>query len=243
MDLSWILLAIAIIFMFTKRADIAARVGHVRYNKGDMPGALKAFQFANKFGNMSLQNKIAYGYFLLRSGEVNEANKILNLVIMQTPMKKQQFKYQAKSMLALVLWKRGELDDAIEMLENVFENYKNSIIYQGLGLLYLQKGAAERALEFNLEAYDYSDSDKIIVDNLAESYVMNGDLENAREIYEKLFELHPHFPEAFFGYGKLLIKLGERERGIELVKESLDKPFAFLSTITRDEVENYLQTL
>jgi len=240
MDLSWILLIIAVIYIVAKRADIVARIGHIRHAKGNTSGALQAFKFANKIGNMSNQNKISYGYFLLRLGELNEARKVLNFVSMNASPKKPTIKHSARAMLALVLWKNGELDDGIEMMEDVFENYKNSIIYQGLGLMYLQKKDKARALEFNLEAYEYNSSDKIIVDNLAESYVMNGNMENAKEIYEKLLEMNPHFPEAFFGFGKLLIELGEHERGIELVKQALDKPFAFLSTITRDDVERFL---
>ena len=239
----WFFFAILIIYIVVKRADFVARVGHFRHARGDNIGAVKAFAFADKIGNMHLNNKIAYGYLLLRTGDINAANKVLTIVSMQAPVKKKTIKLRAKSMLALVMWKRGDLDDAIETLEKVFAEYKSVIIYQSLGLMYLHKGEPNRALEFALEAYDYDDGNTIIIDNLAEAYVLNGNLEKAKEMYEKLFEMNPHFPEAYFGYGKLLIELGEREKGLELVKQSLDKPFTFLSSITREQVENYLMSI
>jgi len=239
----WLFIFIILIYIIVKRSDIVARIGHLRHAKGNTSGALKAFDLANKIGNMSLHNKISYGYILLRFGKIDEAGKILTMVSIQAPAKKPIIKYRARAMLALVMWKRGELTDAIETLEGVFENYRNTIIYQSLGLMYLEKRNKIRALKFCLEAYEYNDQDKIIIDNLAEEYVLNGDLAKAKEMYEKLFTLESHFPEAFFGYGKLLIELGERKRGIELVTQALDKPFMFLSTITREEVERYLENL
>ena len=242
MYVPWLLLIIIVVYVIVKRADLVARVAHIRFARGNTQKSLKTFKLANKIGKMNFENKISYGYLLLRMGNIDEAGKVLNLVTMQAPAKNPTVKFRARAMLALVAWKRGELDDAIESLETVFENYKNTIVYQSLGLMYIEKGDKNRALEFNLAAYEYSDSDKIIVDNLAEAYVLCGDLEAAREMYEKLFTLEPHFPEAFFGYGKLLIELGEREKGIELARQALDKPFTFLSAITRDEVERYLET-
>ena len=97
--------------------------------------------------------------------------------------------------------------------------------------MYNLAGEYEKALEFNLEAYDYNSDDNIIVDNLAESYALTGDLKKAAEVYEELLsrDPEPRFPEAYYGYGEVLIKLGEREKGLELIEKSLTKPFSFLS--------------
>ena len=231
----------ALFFLFVKRADLIARIGHFQYMRGNSAKALDWYSRANKIGNMNDNNKIAYGFILLRNAYINEAAKFFQLVTMQA--KKPQTKNQAKSMLALVSWKRGDIGEAIESLEELLESFKNTNIYQNLGLLYVLRGEPNRALEFNLEAYDYNDSDKIIIDNLAESYVLNGNLEKAKEMYEKLFTLEPHFPEAFFGYGKLLIKLGETDKGVEIMRQALDKPFTFLSVLTREKVENFLDNM
>jgi len=237
----WIIAAVLLISLIVKRADIVARAAHLHYARGNMQKAIDTFAFATKIGNMNVTYRVAHAYLNLRLGNIDEASKILTLVTMDA--KKSADKNRAKAMLALVAWKRGDLDDAIEILETLIVDYRNSNVYQNLGLMYVLKGDASRAVEFNLEAYEYNDSDKIIVDNLAESYVLNGELEKAREMYEKLFTMSPHFPEAFYGYGKLLILQGERERGLELIRESLDKTFSFLSVLTREEVERELKRI
>jgi len=234
-----IILIIGLVYLAAKRADIVARIAHFHYARGNTQKSINTFAFANKFGNMNANNKIVYGYLLLRVGEINTAAKVLNLVILQA--KKPPVANRAKAMLALTTWKRGDLDDAIESLESLIESYRTTNVYQNLGLMYVLKGEPKRALEFNLEAAEFNDSDKIILDNLAEAYLLNGEREKAKEVYEKLFTLSPHFPEAFFGYGKLLVELGETERGVELIREALDKPFTFLSVLTREKVERYLE--
>ena len=50
-------------------------------------------------------------------------------------------------------------------------------------------------------------------------------------------ENEPRFAEAYWGYGELLIKKGEKEKGLELMKKSLDKRITFLSILQREEIE------
>ena len=241
MPITILLSLLTLVYIISKLPNIMARVAHAQYHHGDTQKAINTFARANKLGKMNPNNKIVYGYLLLRTGNVNEAAKVLNLVSLNA--KKPAVKYRARAMFALVEWKRGDIDEAIAILEVLIEKYKTTNMYQNLGLLYVLKGEPKRALEFNIEAYDYNESDKIIVSNLAESYILNDDFEKARETYEKLMTMNPHFPEAFYGYGKLLIKLGETERGIELMRQSLDKPFTFLSVLTREDVELELEQI
>ncbi|MCL2838929.1 MAG: tetratricopeptide repeat protein [Oscillospiraceae bacterium] len=241
MEIPILLALLTLVYLITKLPNILARVAHAQYMRGDVQKAVHTFARANKLGKMNPNNKIVYGYLLLRLGEVDKAAKVLNLVSLNA--KKPAVKYRARAMFALVEWKRGDIDEAIDILEVLIEKYKTTNMYQNLGLLYVLKGEPKRALAFNLEAYDYSASDKIIVSNLAESYVLNGDFENAKETYEKLMTMDPHFPEAFYGYGKLLVNLGEKERGIELIRQSLDKPFTFLSVRPREDVELELERI
>ena len=109
--------------------------------------------------------------------------------------------------------------------------------------MYNLKGDGKKAVEFNEEAYDYNSDDNIITDNLAEAYAINGEYDKAKEIYEELLarDPEPRFPEAYYGYGELLIKQGEKEKGIELIEKSLEKPFSFLSLKSKEEIEQMLE--
>ena len=128
-------------------------------------------------------------------------------------------KIKAKSNYALVLWKKGELDSAINLLEEVLSEYTSTVVYGSLGYLYILKGDLEKAVEFNKEAYDYNDSDPIILDNLGNAYYLTGELSKSKEIYKELMNLNPQFPEAFYNYSLLLKKLGKLDEALDYMKK------------------------
>ncbi|MEG1441749.1 MAG: hypothetical protein RSB38_01175 [Oscillospiraceae bacterium] len=236
---------VVLIYFVVQRGNIVAMFAKRKYAKADYPGSLKIFKIADKVGNMSVSNKLLYGYNCLRCGNVTDARTNLNLARMLAKRGSAE-RFKIKSLLALVEWKDGNLNEAIEMYEEILaDDYKNTNVYQNLGILYNLSDQKEKALAFNLEASEYNDDDSIIMDNLADAYFINGDYEKSCETYEKLHALDPppKFPEAFYGYGRVLIKLGDTTKGLELIKESLDKKYSFLSIRQRDEIEKMYEEL
>lgn len=234
-----IVLVVVLIFLVVKRANLMAMFAKVKYNKRQYPEAMKLFQLANKVGNLSVSNKMLLGYVCLRCGELDEARKHLNLCKGMIPRGKPE-RNQVKNLLALVNWKEGNLPEAIEMLEEILtDGYRNTQIYQNLGIMYNLSNDAEKAVKFNEEALEYNEDDQIIRDNLADSLAIAGRLEESAKIYESLVsdDPEPRFPEAFYGYGKVLIALGKQEEGLAMIKKSLEKPFSFLSIHTKEEIE------
>ena len=234
-----IILIVVLIILVVKRADLVAGFAKVKYNKRQFPEAMKIFKAADKIGNLSVGNKILLGYVCLRCGALEEARKHLRLCITLTKRDSAD-RNQVKNLLALVSWKEGNLGEAIEELEEVVETgYKNTVIYQNLGILYNLSGDHEKALKFNQEAYEYNKDDHIICDNLADSYAICGAYDKAAEIYADLMERdpQPRFPEAYYGYGKVLISQGKTEEGLEMIRQSLTKPFSYLSIRPKEEIE------
>ncbi len=232
-----VLIAAAVI----KRASLAAMRGRFLFARGDAEGALKCYERADKMGTLNAAQLMTYGFILLRRGRLEDARTVLNRAHMSAA--KPEEKQRIKAMQALVEWKSGNLGEAIEMLEEVNAEFKTTAVYQDLGLLYVLGGDKEKALSYNLEAYEYNSDDLVICDNLAEAYTLCGDTEHAAELYEKLIEREAHFPEPYYGYGLLLIEKGERERGLELIRTALGKRFSFLSVKSKEEVELLLNEL
>lgn len=230
----WILI-ILLLFIIIKRHSLMCIMAKMKYNKGDIDGAEKIYEKVFKKTTPSADNQLMYGYILLRKGKLEQARTTLAVASMSKA--KPAMKSRIKAMRALVSWKEGDINTAIEMLEDVISEFKNTAVYQDLGLLYILKGDKEKALNFNLEAYDFNADDNVIMDNLAEAYALCGEIEKSEEIYKKLMENEPRFAEAYWGYGELLIKKGEKEKGLELMKKSLDKRITFLSILQREEIE------
>ncbi len=232
-----VVLIVCLILVWRKRGSILVWIAGIYNVKGETGRALKLYRSADKMGGMNYKARINYGYFLLKNGYINDARIEFNKLSMEKKLKDSQ-KQQIKSLQALVVWKEGRLDEAIEMLEEVTKTYVTSMTYQSLGLLYILKRDKKKAMEYCLEAYEYNSDDNVIMDNLAEAYALCGDTEKAMETYEELLSRNPHFPDAYYGYGILLMQNGRRKEGIEYIGQSLNKKFSFLSALPRERVES-----
>lgn len=235
----WILLIIVLYLLFKSRSDMVAAIARIKYVKGDTPNAIRLYKFANKIGKMGFDNRLQHAYCTLREGDIDEANKLFNMMAMEKISPAQRG--QLKQSHALVLWKRGDIDGAIEMLEEVHSQFISTTTYGSLGYMYIHRGKLEKALEYNLEAYEYNSDNGIIVDNLAYTYLKSGDYENAEKYYKILFDMNPTFPEGYIAYGKYLVEKGEKEEGLALVKKALDCSFSFLSMDSRRDILDYLE--
>ncbi len=221
--------------LYTGRASLCTFIGGIRYSAGRTEEALKWFKRGYETQKAGVRSTVSYAYLLLKTGNVEESGLVLDKLL-KGQLRREDELY-AKSNLALVYWKKGELDAAVSTLEEVIQEYKTSSIYGSLGYLLILKGDLDRALEFNLEAYDYNSSNTVILDNLGQTYYLRGELDKSQETFETLLAKNPGFPEAYFNYALVLVKLGQGEKAAELLKKALESKFSFLSDITKDIVE------
>lgn len=229
------LIAYLLYSFYLSRAGIFTAIGSSSFTKGNNEKALLWFEKAYKTGKMSSSNIASYAYIQLKLGLIDNSENLLKKVL-QLKIN-DDYTNQVKSILALVYWKRQKLDEAIEMLEEVIKKYKTTSIYGSLGYFLVLKGDLEKALAFNLEAYDYNSSDKIIQDNLGQTYLMLEQFEKAKEIYESLLLTNPTFPEAYFNFGLLCEKINQPEKAVELYKRALSSKFSYLSTLTKEQIQ------
>ena len=235
-------LMVLICYLIFNRSNILCSIAEFRYGMGHTQSALKMYKFAAKIGKVKFVHRVRRAYLTLKEGDVDEANKLFVLISMDKLKPEQRAKL--KESHVLVAWKRGEVADAIEMLEYVHEHFVSTTTYGSLGYMYIYSGNLKKALEYNLEGYEYNPKNDIIVDNVAFTYLKLEDYENAEKYYQILFEMEPRFPEGYFEYGKYLIEVkGEREQGIELVKKALDCRFSFLSMSSRRDILDYLEKI
>lgn len=230
-----------LLLLYTGRARLYSILGTINYSKGNIEKAMQLFEKAYKTGRPHPRMAISYAYLLLKSGKTGEPEEILTQLL--SSALQQDDAMLAKSNLALVLWKKGQLENAVGMLEEVIQNYKTTTVYGSLGYLLILQGNLDRALEFNLEAHEYNSGNAIILDNLGQTYYLRRDYEKASEIYGKLLATHPSFPEAYYNYGLLMMKKGENEKALEAMKKASGFRFTYLSTVTREEVEEKVEEL
>lgn len=227
--------------LYVKRVLVYTLMGSRNYALGKTEEALKWLKRAHETKKSGARPSVSYAYILLKSGDLIKSEEILQKLLKDNPSN-QDTPY-IKSNLALALWKKGDLDAAVGMLEELMQTYKTTTVYGSLGYLYILKGDLERALQFNLEAMDYNSADKVILDNLGQNYYLLGSYGKAREIYEPLIAQAPSFPEPYYNYALVLEKLGEPEPALEMAKKALNYKFTCLSSISKEEVESKIKQL
>lgn len=212
------------------------------YKANKKDEAISFYKKASSFKNCSYSIKIMYAFLLLKSGKLNEADNMLSNIL-NAKKTDAHDKYKAKMIYALVLWKKDKIDEAVKLLYEVYDQYKNISLYEILGTLLVVKGEAQKAVDFNKEAYDYDKGDTVIIDNFGKSYYLLGQYEKAMEMYKMLLEKKPEFPEAYYNYGLVLLSMGDKEKALENMEDALKYSFSYLSTVTKEEVENKISEL
>ncbi len=211
-----------------------------------MEKAKKLFEKAYKTGEMSPQCKISYSSFCLRENLFDKGRRLLSEVI-NSKQSSEENKINARHNLAVLTWKEGNLDEAIEILEDVHRKLTASNTYGTLGVLYLERAKRdknyEEVLPFMQEAYDYNDSDKTIADNLGELYLLMKEYEKAREVYTALLKTPQITPMPYYNYGIVLKNLGDTEGARENFEKALNCRFTSVITVTREMAEQELSKL
>ncbi len=223
--------------------DICELIGRLTYGRtGDLDAGIRWLELAQKTDRAKPKTTNAYAFLILKSGDMQRAEAIVDdLLNRNLP---DSDRHHAETTYALILWKRGQLDEAIELLETALsESFRTSNLYASLGYMLLEKENLQRAMEVNVEAYDYDDDNTVILDNFATTYLRHGELEKAERIYEQLMKKSPHFPEAYYGYAQLLIAQDREREALDVMDQALSQDFSFLSTVTREQIEQARQRL
>lgn len=230
-----------IYFLVLKYPNILNLLGNYHYANNRVDKAGKYYQRVYKCFYSPVKLKIYYTYVLIVQGNLTEAEEIIKNILKQkiTETESRDLKINH----SLVMWKRGKLDNAIEILNKLYEKYKTIIIYQNLGYLLILKGEYTRALEINLEAYDYDASNAGIIDNLAQNYYMLGEYDKAEDLFEALMKKKPTFASAYQNYALLLLKKNKIEDALKSLRKATECKFTFLSAISKEEIENQIREI
>lgn len=226
---------------YAGRSNMYAMQGKNYYEAGDMKKAAEYYGKACQRSNVPIALKSSYAYILLKSGETDKANEVLK-PLLNMPMKSEE-EIGIKSNYALVQWKNGDIDGAVETMEKLLEKYKNTLVYENLGYFLILKGDLNRALEVNLQAYQFNNEDKIITDNLGQNYYLMGEHDKAEETYEKLMKKNPQFPEPYYYYGCILADEGKYDEALSILEKGISYKFSPLSTVAREQMEDKINEL
>lgn len=235
-----LLVVIALYLFFAKYANLCMTMAIRQYGSGNIDAAFRWFKKAEKRG-LNSQQKITYAYYLLREGQVEKSESILNGLL--AFKLKPEIKNPAKSNHAILLMKTGRLDEAREELEEIFPTFRTSNVYGSLGYLYILGDDMEKAKEFNLEAYDFNKENAVILDNMVQLYTKLGEYETAYQYACELMDKKPIFIEAYYNTALVEKELGKTEDAKAHLEHALTIRPTFLTSVKHEEVEQLLASL
>lgn len=219
-----------------------ARKASAMISKGDSAGAMKLYEEAVNEGLKEMNALLAYSVLLIRAGEYQKARELL-VKIQKYPMTEEN-RRQLMVNYASCAYKLGNIEKGIELLERVHQKAPSGMVYQTLGYLYVEAGNYEKAISFNLEAYEYDDEDAITLDNLGQAYYRLGnDKEKAKEYFEKALEVKPGQIDTLYFLAQYDIEAGDKAAAKAKLEKALEGRFSPLNYASRDKVEEALRSL
>ena len=230
-------------FWWNRPASHIAAAGRA-WRRGDEPGTLAEFLKAHRVGRLGADPTVTLAYLLLKAGRTDEAGTLLETALAGNP-KKKPLKEADRQLLetyrSLVLWKRGQVTQAVGLLEGLLAaGYRTAALYGNLGFFLLETGDLARAEVLCREAVEWDPQGKVLLDNLGSYYRAAGIWDKASETYAKLLDLDPVFPEAWYGAGVVSLRTGDPAEARRRWTRALELPFHALTTVERSAVDRAL---
>lgn len=217
-------------------------LGYYNHSRGNFEKAQRLYEKAQELGTNRPNYLLSYGVLMLREGNFEKAKELFSIVLVNMPAK-EQYKTMAKMNISLAYWKLGDLDTAVEMLEEVHRKYRSGKVYGTLGYLLIHTGDLERALNYNLEALEYDNEDPVVLDNLGQIYYKKGDIDKAKEYFEKAEEEKDDQAVTLYHLGLIYSQEGNKELAKEKLEKALSCNITPLSAVTREDIEKALRDL
>lgn len=212
-----------------------------KYADGDVEGAMQLYKEAMGEGLQDLRYILSYSALLIRQGSYQEARDLL-IKVQKYPMSDDQ-KRQLFVNYASCVYKMGEIEKGIDLLERQHQKQPSGIVYETLGYLYVEAGNAEKALSYNLEAVEYDDEDPIVLDNLGQTYYrLLGDKAQAQEYFQKAIKIKPGQIDTLYFLAQYDIEAGDKASAEEKLKKALEGHFSPLNYASREKVEELIHT-
>lgn len=219
---------------FVKLPDLLMIKGAKVYNKDPEKG-LTYMEKALRTKRLRPDFILYYGFVCLKAGKLEEAERILDAAA----HKKLKPETEARAVVnrSLLYWKKGNIEKAISILETQLKEGKNAAVYGTLGQLLLLNGQLQRAMEVNQDAYAFDKYDEAIVDNLALTYRLSGDLDSSFSMYKELTSKKLGVPLPYYHYGETLYAMGRKEEAVEMMEKALTYSFSSLAAVPKETVE------
>lgn len=215
------------------------------YKKGEYKKAVEKYKKAYKTKRLSADMEIYCGYILLKEGDKKACEEIFDSVSKKKLLPRQIDSLDVNS--AILLWKKGQINEAIEKLKAVWERTPSVTAAGTLGALMLVKardvGDYSEALAFCEKTNEQFTYERTIMANLGEAYYCTGQNDESLRVFAELMDCGTTAPAPFYYYALALLKAGKTADAEEMLTRALRQRFSALSTVPKKVVKAKLEEI
>lgn len=208
--------------------------------------AIALYGQAVAMGDQETRHMMSYSVLLLRTGQFEKAREIM-LATEKRPGLTANERKQLTLNFAICQWKRGKLDNAIELMRRAGSDGMTATIYGSLGYMLIEKAAETgdyaEAIAFNQEAYEYDDEDAVTLDNLGQLALQMGKRDEAKAYFERAIKIKPTQVDTLYYLGKLAHEDADDDLARQYLSRALGGRYSALCTTSREQAEALRQTL
>ncbi|MBQ2991640.1 MAG: tetratricopeptide repeat protein [Clostridia bacterium] len=213
------------------------------HGKSDYRKALELYDEAYAKGMDKFRLLRGYCVLLIRTCQFDKALEVLKKLD-KMPGLSQKDKTDIHVNYAIILWKKGHLDRAMEILESEFRHIKNGTMYSIIGYLKIEQGDAQEALRFNQEALEYDEDDAVFQDNMGQTYYrLLGDKEKAKAYFDRAIAKKPNAIDTNYFLALYDIENGDKESARERLNTARRGFFSPLNYAQIDMIDAKLAEL
>lgn len=226
-----------IVFVLFKNKDATAGfMGNLAFHNKKYPKALKWYTTAAKANNAKIKYINNYVFLELNHGSPEKATEVLASIEKNRDFQGEDL-VSIKITESFIEWKKGNLENAISILEPLCKISQSASLYGTLGYLLNYSNNPAKALRFNLDALELEPENILIKCNLAQSYYFNNQLDKAKDLLNKIIELKPNFSEPYFYLGMILKKENNKEEAFEMFDMAYKLPGSSITYVTKERIK------
>lgn len=180
----------------------------------------------------------------LQKGDATEGKAILEQYLQSSTGKDPNLDNIAKTMLSMAYWMDGDLQKAIQTVDQVYESgYRDKNLFINYTTYALEKGDLSKAKALLDESAEMENSSPGIRDNRGWLYILQGNWEQADELFSDLIQKNPRFPEPYVHYAQVLIHYGQVQAAIDMLRRALEARFSNTSGMKQQHIQHLLDKL
>lgn len=212
--------------------------------KGQVQEATKIYEECLAEGLQSARYLLAYSVLLIKQSRFDKAKEMILLAEKCKDITADQ-KRQVYINYAICLFKLGEQEKAIRLLEKEHEKQTTGLLQQTLGYFYIENEDFEKAFAFITESLEYDSEDAIVLDNMGQYYYRKPepDKDKARTFFEKAIQIRPSQIDTLYFLALYDLEEGNVSAAQEKLESALEGNFTPLNYAQRNTIKELLNTI